>query len=266
MPPVSFSSRGLMPGRQGGVRFFGSGDNADAYTNDYSLLFDGVDEYLNGGDVHGFERTDAFTASIWVRFNSLPGLSRLVDKGVTAPSYRGWSISAEGSALVIVLRSDNATANDIWLQKNSAFATGQWYHVVLSYDGSSTAAGCDCYIDRVLQTMTVNRDALSGTIVTTSNFGIGAAPGRGDGFCNAYIDEVSLWDVALSQSEINELASSGSPANLAAHSQYTNLRAWYRMGDPSDSIAASGVLDRKGTAHLTPINMEAGDIAAVVAP
>jgi len=73
-------------------------------------------------------------------------------------------------------------------------------------DNPTGIAGSDCYIG--------NRNSLAG-----------AFPG--------YIDEVAIWNKALSLAEVEEVFNHGVPPNLLGFDSAENLIAWYPLGDNS---------------------------------
>jgi hypothetical protein len=80
-------------------------------------------------------------------------------------------------------------------------------------------------------------ESISG--VATANFVIGKHNLQPSGaWMNGYIDEVSVWDTALSSTAVSDLYNSGTPTDLTGSS---NLVAWWRMGDYSgDTDSSSG--------------------------
>jgi hypothetical protein len=73
-----------------------------------------------------------------------------------------------------------------------------------------------------------------------------------DQYSGSYIDEVSVFNKALSQAEVNELFNSGVPTNLATFSATANLTNWWWMGD-YDTYPT--IVDQIGSADLTMTNM-----------
>jgi len=58
---------------------------------------------------------------------------------------------------------------------------------------------------------------------------------------NTYVDEVSLWDNAISFVDINEIWNGGGPGCLDKHDDYDDVISWYRMGDaPGDDCTDGG--------------------------
>ncbi len=76
-----------------------------------------------------------------------------------------------------------------------------------------------------------------------------------------HIDEVTFWNIELSQAEVTELYNAGSPDDPNNHSQSAACIHWYKFGDLDSFNTAS---DSIGTVDGTMTNMEAGDIVAVV--
>ena len=76
---------------------------------------------------------------------------------------------------------------------------------------------------------------------------------------NGRLDELSIWNKILSQSEINEVYNGGSPADLGAHSATDNLSHWWAMGD-ADIFPT--ITDKKGGSDANMVNMTEGDFVS----
>lgn len=67
---------------------------------------------------------------------------------------------------------------------------------------------------------------------------------------NGYIDEFSVWNVALSDAEVLELWNNGEPSDLRLHSKSGQLKHWWR----GDGDTLPTIRDWAGTAHGTALN------------
>ena len=107
-----------------------------------------------------------------------------------------------GSVLALLLNATNA------LDFN------QWQHLALTYDGSTLRL----YKNGTL----IGNTAANGTITqTTQNLQLGTLFWQGSGFpLNGRLDEIRLWDVAVSQTEISSWMCSGLDNS---HPNWTNL-------------------------------------------
>ena len=79
--------------------------------------------------------TTGFTASGWVRFDSLTGSSTLMNKYETAGSQRAWYIEYRDwhTGIALVASPDGGTPLSQWWM-TSSFSTGTWYHVAVVWE------------------------------------------------------------------------------------------------------------------------------------
>jgi hypothetical protein len=229
------------------------------FTNLYSFFFDGVNESLNNDSTNsdiGFDKNNAFSYSFWAKFDTL-GVEQLFisrPNDIANQTIIGVGILST-NAIRFRLGLWGGTTNRKQITTNAfTAATNTWYNITVTYDGSDTVAGMKIYIDSVNQSVTT----ATGTLPTTINYSrirIGAR--YGGNFLNGNMDEVSVWNKALSGAEITELYNSGVPSNLNTHSAVTNLKAWWRMGDGATFGGANWTIpDEIGTNDLISINMD----------
>ena len=118
------------------------------FTNEKSLLFDGVDEYLSCGVVSELVSATSFSISFWVKFNSSTngfcfGHYSSGDNGV----YLRSDVSTNLWRMVV--GNGGASYHDYSYTIN----TGQWYHVVMTYDGGQSGSNkMKFYIDGSVKT------------------------------------------------------------------------------------------------------------------
>jgi len=110
---------------------------------------------------------------------------------------------------VLVIDSTLSTAN----QRTKIYIDGTYY-----IDLSGTA---------------ITQNATIGTVSTDTN--IGRASGSAPGYFSGKLDEVAIFDYALSARQIKQdiynATTSGKTADLNNNSNLTAPIAWYRMGD-----------------------------------
>lgn len=230
-----------------------------SYTNNYSVLFDGVDEYVTFGNNHNYENNDAWSFSCWLKpTNPLAGSNKCIwAKATNDVSVNGWGFYTQTTGkLLIQVRASGQNHN--WTSNSSPFAAGTWVHLVVTYAGGQNISGLNAYFDSVKDT-----NAQSGVVTNTLlHTDPSQLARRNTNFPNnTNIDEVTFWGVELSQSEVTELYNLGSPDDPTNHSQAANLEHWYKMGD-SDTFPT--ISDNQGSVDGTMINMESGDFEADV--
>ncbi|MBI5360578.1 MAG: DUF2341 domain-containing protein [Planctomycetes bacterium] len=173
----------------------------------------GGNSYVTTGDINQLDGVSKFTFLTWVKFNSFSGTSAdhigLIAKHVSATS--GLSFSVYGTLRYPESAVRNG-ANTGTYGPNDTFATGQWYHVVLVYDGTQAVN-----TDRIRyynNTVDVT-GTFTGTIPTTTSstsvnvvFGsypeTGSLPGVDDNL-NGMMDEVHIFNTALSIAEVSDV-------------------------------------------------------------
>ena len=78
------------------------------------------------------------------------------------------------------------------------------------------------------------------------------------------MDEISFWNIALTEAELLNLYNSGVPTILNKSARSTNLTHWFRMGDPGGTSEYPTIIDAKGNITMTMTNMAASNITTNV--
>ena len=209
-----------------------------SFSNTYSLSMDGTDDYLNIPHDSSLTISGDMTICGWVNRTELVNASAggyfpILSKRPgthTSTNYQFYCDSADGSAAG-GLRFYNGSA-----ATSPASATvitaGSWFHVAISID-SGVTNGTKWYVNGVAES--------NSSTVTIDKTNTGAAfVGRlGDGFsyyAKGLIDEVALFDSALSASQIASIYNSGAPGDISALSPL----GWWRMGDGTGDTDSGG--------------------------
>jgi len=164
---------------------------------DGGFEFDGT-SYLELGDVADFEHSVAFSYGAWVRpANEQHGalLSRMDD----AQKHRGYDLYLGGGKVYVHL-IHSWDGNAIRLNSKVKLKTGQWQHVLMTYDGSSKGAGVKLYVDGQPVEVELTHDTLNGSIHTSKALRIGSrTPGAQ---IQAAIDDVRIYGRQLTATEV----------------------------------------------------------------
>ncbi len=158
-------------------------------------------QYVEFTEPQPLERDRPFTFSVWI----LPGGSPqgcVASKMSSDSESRGFEILWYKSQPRINL-AHRYGSDGIEVVAKQTFGGGQWRHLAITYDGSSTAAGLKVYVDGKPSEVDVRRDSLTGSVASTEPWRIGWK-GTGIGF-EGSIDEVRLLDRVLSPDEIGAL-------------------------------------------------------------
>ena len=234
------------------------GPNTGAvYSNSLSTNFDGTNDTgataglanLNPSGLTGF------TASIWLKSTATTDTSIFGSWEYTA-LQRQWLIFFNTAGRLQFAYSTDGNAQSVHTANSGDVADGNWHHLVCIWRQSNSPL---LYLDNVSLSY-----GSSGTtnVSTIANFNnpvmVGAVGVAGTvQYLNGNLDEPSMWNKALSASEVSELYNSGAPADLNSHSASANLMAWWRMGD-GDTFPT--ISDQVNSSDITLNNMVSGDI------
>ena len=218
--------------------------------NTKSIDFDGIDDYINAGNPTALQFTSDFSISAWFKTYSTTN-QRIISK--EDGSNRSYFVEVESNGNI---KASVFTSN-IKQQINiaSALADGNWHHFVFTFENG---VGTKLYIDNGTPTTLAFTNSIDND---SADFEIGR---REDGtkFFDGNIDEVAVWNTALSSdavTEIYNIRGSGRAAdmnNLTYES--TDPVLWYRMGDGDTfpTVTDNG----SGSNNGTMTNMASGDI------
>ncbi|MEY4933786.1 MAG: hypothetical protein RIS64_145 [Bacteroidota bacterium] len=167
-----------------------------------------------------FGTNQDFTVAFWVKSaNSASDATLITDKNWGSGKNKGWVFAY--STNKIWFNIGDAT-NRIDLYSQTGLNDNQWHHIAASVTRTGNAV---LYVDGV------NKHSSSATALTDIYTGYALAMGT-DALNNypysGQLDEVKIWDVALSQDQIREkmhLTTTSNEANLLNYYQFNNLLA-----------------------------------------
>ncbi len=241
------------------------------FNNEYSMLFDGINEYLVAPNDSSLIFTDGvndtpFTISFWLYPLAGSGLYVLVNKlnSKTTIGDQEYQLSYSNYNIYITLFDKTSIGGTVLIgtNTNGSLPINDWTNVVVTYDGSGVASGLNIYYDGVLQaTSDYSNGSYTSMPVTNSMLTIGKAAWRDDNYLDGNLEELAMFNAELNLSEITELYNSGLPTDLNDHSKAANLVLWSRMGDNDFWDGFNWQLYDNSTNNntLESVNMEEGD-------
>ncbi len=215
-----------------------------------ALSFDGVDDYVSVSDDPSLNFTGAFSVSAWVYSNGNQN-ANVVAKHQSAYTYGPWRLqtNAGNSSTVYLFTVGNMTDTE-WhaTGPEQTGNDGQWIHLVGVFRPGQAV---ELWQDG--QLVAQNTSNIPSSLPTTSNpLIIGARHTQGGGiaeFFNGLIDDVRVYNRALSPEEVEELYALGSTKSrlevqsrpIAPPSSLANglLLHWTIDGDAVDLTNAS---------------------------
>jgi hypothetical protein len=165
--------------------------------------FDGVNDYINMGNVLDFDGSTPFSFSFWVNPTTV-GNRNIINK--LTEVNNGYIIYFLNDRLEFGL-SNNTPSNLMGVRTNATYTTGM-QHFTVSYDGSKSPSGISIVHNGINQTLTTIVDTLTGSISTTADFSLGRNLSS-VGWFNGIIDELAVFSKELTLSESVELYNSG---------------------------------------------------------
>tara|TARA_Y100001973_G_scaffold13118_1_gene18295 strand:- start:99 stop:1316 length:1218 start_codon:yes stop_codon:yes gene_type:complete len=215
-------------------------------TNTKSVLFDQTDDFIQFGDLDVV--TDNFTISGWVKPTDASDFGVIMSKyddNTTYKSDRVFRIVISGSVCICTIKTSSGN-NLATSTTTTTLSDGEWFHFAFTNDGSNLKG----YINGVLED---TDSTASGSLNSSNqNFLIGAQYVNTveDNEFGGNIDEVGIWNEALTASEVAQIYH-GSQANFdlsqngGGYTSASNLQAWWRMGDgilDDNNIAGNGLI------------------------
>src|ERR1043165_3010251 len=184
-------------------------------------------------DVGNFEKDQGFTIGGWVKIPRRGTVGALAARMDNTDSHRGWDLWIEQDRVgmhIINKWPDNA----LKVTTKTPLQPNQWYHVMISYDGSGKASGVRVYLNGTGQPTDVFTDKLTQTIKTKVPFKIGQR------HMDSRLRDVALQDLrvygrALRGPEVEQLARSSKaadylakPAEKRSPQERSELLDWWR--------------------------------------
>jgi len=206
------------------------------FTNDYSVDFDGSNDYMDFGTNTTINSSSAFSVSAWFNVDNIASYPTicLLKTNLT----KGFVIGLSNTT------GANAIYNGVWFGSASnefkGFATynstlsatlvSGWHHLVLTYDGVDPQASSSTtvYIDGIEYAS--NRDVGLGSYANVNYVAKGAY------MYNGLIDEFAIFASELSSEDVSTLRGGASAGTLGVPADISSLNpvGWWRMGDGSD--------------------------------
>ena len=188
-----------------GATWTGSGKLGGGYD------FDGTNDYIEAADSTSLDIRGAFTISAWVRraATSDPwGVYCILAKHDDLTD-RAYNLYVNGSYVTCQMSSSGSGTQLYAFRTASTVALTNWRHVVVQWGGVPNAGG-RIYIDGVEQALTINHNSFSGTNIYNSSQPLRVgSKSNGGWYFPGTIDDVRLYDRALSEGEIQGLFQEG---------------------------------------------------------
>ena len=175
-----------------------------AFANQYSVSLDGTDDYIQlpNGVLTALSGT-TYTISMWYNLDIVGNYQEIFTAGSNLQIYFRPRSTQVGLELYV--------NGAIRIAQFSTYSNvGSWVHGCISVDTTGTSR---MYINGSLNTSNIDVPQLT----SVSNPVIGSFNGASL-FLNGYVDEVAIFNSALSASDVSDIYNSGVPADLTLES------------------------------------------------
>ncbi len=206
-------------------------------TTSNGLGFDGIDDGVVLNSSLLSSNTNELTYELWLKPYQLGGFSALLNHDNWSTGYVHFQFHGNNIGFDVNGGNDNVFSY--------AFNTNTWYHVALVY--SSTAGTLKFYVNGLLLDTVTNNSFPS----IAGNVPISMGTWANGRFFNGVMDEVRIWNVARTQSEIQ------SNMNSELAGTETGLVAYYPFNQgiaAGNNTAISNVIDKTPNARNGVLN------------
>jgi len=169
-----------------------------------ALAFVGSGNYVDCGNDEALN-IDVFSVSFWCNIPSTQGWNHMISRGQHVasgtPGSVNWGVMMYDAQETILFETFNNTS---WTGISADTTTGQWHHVVATYDGDTM----QLYHDGVLAASTSG----AGILLDQSRpllIGARSDAGSAGGFFNGSIDEVGYFNTVLTLENIETIMNDG---------------------------------------------------------
>lgn len=186
----------------------------DITTNSHLNLMDNYDGFATGS-------SGAISYSFWVNFKVVNGsyqmlLMKQADSGCSANDRQYMLRLNANNKLDINAAGTLSPSNNVSYEGSTTLTSGQWYHVVLTYDASiASGSKFKIYLDNAEETLTQTSISGvgigSGILDGNAHIGIGAYLNSSGSICvntqrlDAYFDDLYVYNKVLAPAEISDL-------------------------------------------------------------
>ncbi|WP_396602795.1 LamG-like jellyroll fold domain-containing protein [Algibacter sp. R77976] len=201
-----------------------------------SIDFDGIDDYISAPSSFNLSDMEELTIQFWVKANSASQVSAGIvgQRGileVTKDTSLGYNFNGQGNS--------GAYSKSEWLDD-----TDTWQHVSIVYNSGEIKTYYNGHLDYVEPSSGVTRTAISENL-----FNIGGRTGvvNGSDYFHGWIDEVRVFDKALTETQIQQIVyqeienNNGNVRgaiipkdikdfNTGESLLWSNLKLYYKMG------------------------------------
>ncbi len=179
-----------------------------------ALILDGSDDYISVSNESqfDFERTDPFSISLWFKFSNNSTNGTLFAKQLNGGNFPGINFYIDGTnrRAYFILVSVDGGGNSLNVSTSmNSLNRDTWTHVIMTYDGSSSATGVKIYFNGVSQSLTVGVNSLTSSILNNTSPTFGRNLSSAGSTLKGSIDDARVYNRELSENEVKSIHKGG---------------------------------------------------------
>ena len=172
-----------------------------------ALKFDGGDDYVDAGNIDALESGD-MSFSVWIKRDALTGLVWIMQQW--DPSVGPAFYTSNSGALEFQIGSDDLLVNNV-------ITAREWAHFVVTVQGTTYTM----YKNSIQIGQATGKTRVESS--PTGRFTIGGPNEGSVGYFNGSLDDVRIYNRALSQQEITELYNTTKGSKINTPSSFDNI-------------------------------------------
>jgi len=181
---------------------------------------------ITAGDLNELDGVSTFTLETWVKFNSIESWRNIFLKATVGTQRIGLQTGTNNNLYFLLGNGSNSygyTASNV-------ITTGVWYHITAVFDGTATgnSGRLKLYINGVQQSLSFGGTIPATTPTTSASLSFANN-------VNGAVDEIRIWNSALSSTTINSWKNEKMDT---CHPDYSNLEVHWPLD--GDANGASG--------------------------
>lgn len=169
------------------------------------LSFDGISNYVNFAASSALNVTGNQTVSLWVKSDTAIANADIAGRWLSSvDNKKVWRLRTDSTYLTFRVSADGVTNSADATTTISSVVDGNLHHIAAVYDGSAIAV----YVDGTLRGSTAYSGGLFSNVNTILRVGASSSGGAIAAYFKGLIDDVRIYNRALSADEVKRLYNS----------------------------------------------------------